>query len=141
MFWLALIGLVVGATQSPGSPEKLKELVRTQWTSFAQADGAAAPTLAVQEKAAKVSGCEAGYGNKLGDKSLMDGTWGPSMGPFQIRTMWGHLRYWGRWAYDNGRKVPNRNPVLMLVPTFNAQAAYDISGGGRDWHLWTCGKA
>lgn len=126
-----MLCLFVGAVApGAGSPEQLKALVKREWPTY---------TTAVLDKAAAVSGCESGWADKVGDGGLVDAKWGPSLGRFQIRTLWAHLAYWGRWAKEGNRQVPNRNPILMLVPAFNAQAAYDISGGGTNWKAWTCG--
>jgi hypothetical protein len=130
LFWGALVCLFVGAVMpKAGTPEQLKALVQREWPEV---------TEATMNKAAAVSGCEAGWrAHAVGDGSLITEKWGWSLGPFQVRSLWSDLGQWGR--YVDGR--PNRNPILLLVPSFNAQAAYDISGGGKDWGAWTCKAA
>lgn len=62
----------------------------------------------------------------LGDLSLQTSTWGPSVGPWQIRSL--------RAETGTGR---SRDITRLTEPTFNARSMYDISRGGRDWSPWS----
>lgn len=62
----------------------------------------------------------------VGDRELADATWGPSIGLWQIRSLWADR--------GTGR---TRDPDRLADPLFNARAAYAISRGGRDWSAWT----
>lgn len=69
-----------------------------------------------------------GYSDAVGDLTLMDAKWGPSVGLFQVRSLrhppsFGGADLW-RWAW------PLRNPL------YNAQAAWAITNGG-DWSKWS----
>jgi hypothetical protein len=73
--------------------------------------------------------CESGgRATAVGDTKLMDGEWGPSLNRFQVRTRWDELF-----------TLTDRNPILNFWPWYNATAAYNISGGGKNWGPWTCG--
>lgn len=81
---------------------------------------------AATEKALRVATCESGLKPQAaGDKTLADGDWWWSVGPFQVRTRWDDL-------------FGDRSPLLNWIPQFNAEAAYKISGGGTNWGPWTC---
>jgi hypothetical protein len=88
-------------------------------------------------KLTEVVHCESsGRPRAVGDTTLQDQKWGPSIGPFQVRSLWAHLLEFGK-DVDG---APNRNPLMLwLSPEFGAQTAYDISGGGKSWAAWTCG--
>lgn len=61
----------------------------------------------------------------VGDVSLQDGKWGPSVGLFQVRTL-------------KDGSDPYRNKELLLQdPLAQARAAYAISGGGKSFQPWT----
>ncbi|RGC65004.1 hypothetical protein C5N14_30910 [Micromonospora sp. MW-13] len=62
----------------------------------------------------------------VGDVSLQDATWGPSVGLTQIRTL--------KADTGTGR---TRDITRLRDPLANLTAAYEISGGGRDWTPWT----
>lgn len=70
-----------------------------------------------------------GYSDAVGDLALIDAKWGPSIGAFQIRALRNPLgfsvadRYRYAWA--------------LLDVDFNTRAAYIMSEGGTDWHLWS----
>lgn len=61
-----------------------------------------------------------------GDTSLTNGTWGPSMGLSQIRSL-NEQRGTGGW----------RDAERLSDPLFNARAAYAISNGGTNFSPWT----
>jgi len=63
----------------------------------------------------------------LGDTSIEDGTWGPSYGLWQIRTVKGQTGQGGT------------RDISALSAGVSAQAAaeYQISRGGTDWSPWT----
>ncbi|MGH2707585.1 MAG: hypothetical protein ACRDJF_08730 [Actinomycetota bacterium] len=81
-------------------------------------------------KAIDIADCESGLGrNVVGDRHLVDNRWGPSLGPWQIRS---------RHA-DRGTGRP-RDPIRLLDWDFNAASAYAISKAGRDWSAWSCDR-
>jgi hypothetical protein len=61
-----------------------------------------------------------------GDTSITNGTWGPSLGLSQIRSV-NAQRGTGGW----------RDADALLDPAFNARAAFAISNGGTDFGPWT----
>ena len=68
-----------------------------------------------------------GRSNAIGDKHLVDEKWGPSIGLFQIRS----LKDWK--AYND----PFRDAKRLPDPSYNTQAAYKKSKGGKNWKPWT----
>jgi len=71
-----------------------------------------------------------GQVNVWGDKKLQTSTWGPSVGLFQIRTLKG----------QTGTGGPRDIQALMNNPLAQAKAAWEISGGGRNWTPWTVAR-
>lgn len=63
----------------------------------------------------------------LGDTALQDGTWGPSYGLFQIRTL----------AAQTGTGGTRDISRLAAGDLEQARAAYTISHGGSDFTPWT----
>jgi hypothetical protein len=119
-FWGFLVCLFVGYVWGYQKPDA------TEFRGLAQRAGFSA---AATEKALRVATCESGLRPRaVGDGKLANETWGPSIGPFQVRT---------RWSDPFGP----RSPFLNFIPAFNATAAYKISNGGTDWSPWTCGDA
>lgn len=81
-------------------------------------------------KALAIARCESSLGAKpVGDEHLVDDRWGPSLGPWQIRSL--HA--------DRGTGRP-RDPARLLDWDFNAASAYAISRGGKDWRPWSCDR-
>lgn len=120
VFWGFLMALLVGyvAGYQHPDPEAFRGL----------ATRAGFPATAI-EKARRVATCESGLQPQaVGDGKLTNEKWGPSVGPFQVRTLWSD-------------PLGPRSPVLNFIPAFNASSAYKISNGGTDWSLWTCGGA
>lgn len=70
-----------------------------------------------------------GYSDAVGDVSLVNDKWGPSIGLFQIRS----LRHPGDYLYPDTLRVASdlRDPVK------NAAAAYAISKKGTVWTPWS----
>lgn len=69
----------------------------------------------------------------LGDVSLENNTWGPSVGVFQIRTL----------KQQTGRGTDRDIAALQGNLSAQAKAAYHISSSGRDftpWSTYTSGK-
>lgn len=62
----------------------------------------------------------------IGDTKLTDGTWGPSVGLMQVRTL--------KADTGTGR---TRDITKLRDPLQNMVAAYEISGHGRDFTPWT----
>lgn len=63
----------------------------------------------------------------VGDVSLQNNTWGPSVGLWQVRTL----------KADTGQGTDRDVQVLQGNPLRQAQAAYRISGQGADWSPWS----
>ncbi|MEM9514384.1 MAG: NlpC/P60 family protein, partial [Actinomycetota bacterium] len=62
----------------------------------------------------------------LGDESLADHKWGPSVGLFQIRSL----------RAETGTGNP-RDVEQLADPRFNARAAWEISSGGTNFQPWS----
>lgn len=75
-----------------------------------------------------IAGAESGYDDaNIGDVSLQNATWGPSVGLFQIRTQKNQS---GTGGY--------RDASWLAQSDLNqAKAAYSISGGGANFSPWT----
>lgn len=65
----------------------------------------------------------------VGDTSLTDATWGPSIGLWQIRSV----------KADKGTGKP-RDAERLATPSFNAHSMASISSGGSDWSPWSAYK-
>ena len=84
------------------------------------------------ETAFAVALAESGGRSKAtGDVSLQNGTYGPSLGVFQVRSL-KHMR-------------PNsgdtwRDPKRLMDPSFNLKAAWNISNQGKNWAPWSTYK-
>lgn len=61
-----------------------------------------------------------------GDESLQTGTWGPSLGLWQVRSI---KSQWGTGQSRDGSR--------LMDPRFNARSAFSISGGGTNFKPWT----
>ena len=68
-----------------------------------------------------------GRSNAVGDVSLQNDKWGPSIGLFQIRS----LKKWEKYndPYRDAKRLPN--------PDFNAAAAWRKSNQGSNWKPWS----
>lgn len=75
-----------------------------------------------------IAGAESGYDDQnLGDVSLQNATWGPSVGLFQVRTQ--------KAATGTGGF---RDATWLAASDLNqAKAAYSISSGGTNFGPWT----
>lgn len=62
----------------------------------------------------------------MGDVSLEDSTWGPSVGTFQIRSLWAQ-----RGSGDT------RDELANLDPATNARHALVVAGGGTNFNPWS----
>jgi lysozyme-like protein len=119
---LWLVGKARAASQVPFAPTNLNEARIAEL-----ARDAGFPESAIA-KAVAVARCESGFrARAMGDGHIVDLTWGPSIGVWQIRS---------RHA-DFGTGRP-RDASRLIDPAFNARAAYAISNGGTDWSAWTC---
>lgn len=75
-----------------------------------------------------IAGAESGYDDQIqGDLGLQDANWGPSFGLFQIRTL----------KNDTGAGTNRDITRLSGSDLEQAKAAYQISGGGRDFTPWS----
>jgi len=71
----------------------------------------------------------AAFADAVGDVSLINATWGPSIGLFQVRS----LRDPTSGNYADTFRVASK----LLDPAFNAQAAWEISKHGTYWSPWS----
>lgn len=62
----------------------------------------------------------------MGDTTLTDATWGPSVGLWQVRSV----------KADRGTGKP-RDADQLTDPVFNARSMHSISGGGRNFGPWS----
>jgi hypothetical protein len=72
-----------------------------------------------------------GNDTAVGDVSLEDSTWGPSVGLYQVRTV----------KSKTGSGTDRDISALMGDPDRQAQAAWDISNNGTDFTPWTVYKS
>lgn len=70
-----------------------------------------------------------GYQDAVGDVTLVDAKWGPSVGLFQVRALRDPLAFGPADRY--------RFAWALLDPDFNAHAAWVLSNGGTNWSLWS----
>jgi hypothetical protein len=61
-----------------------------------------------------------------GDTTITDGTWGPSLGRWQVRCLWSEIGTGG-----------TRDCSLLNDPKKNARSMYEISSGGTNWRPWS----
>lgn len=75
-----------------------------------------------------IAGAESGYDDQIqGDLGLQDANWGPSFGLFQIRTL----------KAETGSGSNRDITRLAGSDAEQARAAFQISGGGRDFTPWS----
>jgi len=67
----------------------------------------------------------------VGDKSLANKKYGPSLGVFQIRSLRDPKKYSGGEWRDGKR---------LFDPSFNVKAAWNISNEGQNWKAWSTYK-
>ena len=70
-----------------------------------------------------------GRAKAVGDETIQNKTYGPSIGPFQIRSLKDPKKFGesGKW----------RDPKRLFDPSFNIQAAWNISNQGKNWKAWS----
>ena len=73
-----------------------------------------------------------GRSKAMGDESLQNKTYGPSMGVFQIRSYKDPKKWGAAGQWRDGKKLND--------PTFNLQAAWNISNQGKNWDAWSAYK-
>lgn len=74
-----------------------------------------------------IAGRESAFNpGSVGDVKLQNGTWGPSVGLFQIRTLKG----------DTGTGSARDIARLQNNPLEQAKAAFELSGGGKNFGPW-----
>lgn len=98
------------------SPAQIYTLARNAGLSPAAATTATAVALAES----------GGRTDAVGDVSLEDATWGPSVGLWQIRSL----------KAQTGTGQP-RDASRLTDPQFNAASMASISGGGKSFGAWT----
>lgn len=77
-----------------------------------------------------IGGAETGWNpGAVGDTTITDATWGPSVGFMQIRSKKAETGT-GGW----------RDATRLADPAFNARAAFAISAGGNNFDPWTTYK-
>jgi hypothetical protein len=67
-----------------------------------------------------------------GDVDIQNSTYGPSMGVFQIRSYKDPKKWGAAGQWRDGKKLND--------PTFNLQAAWNISNQGKNWDAWSAYK-
>ena len=70
-----------------------------------------------------------GRTDAMGDTTITTGTWGPSVGLWQIRSL--------KLQRDTGG---TRDADALVNPRHNARSMVAISSGGRNWQPWTVYK-
>lgn len=72
------------------------------------------------------------FEDAVGDITLVDAKWGPSIGPFQIRSL----------RYPNAFSGADQHRIAFALRDrfFNAKVAFMITKGGTDWTLWSTFK-
>jgi len=70
-----------------------------------------------------------GRAGARGDVGLQTKKWGPSLGPFQIRSLKDPSKYGASGKWRDGKK--------LLQPDFNLDAAKAISHSGTNWKAWS----
>jgi hypothetical protein len=70
-----------------------------------------------------------GRAKAVGDETIQNKTYGPSIGPFQIRSLKDPKKFGesGQW----------RDPKRLFDPSFNIKAAWNISNQGKNWKAWS----
>lgn len=71
-----------------------------------------------------------GRTDAVGDVALQNGTWGPSLGPWQVRSV---------WAENHTGGVRDGHALLTNV-WHNAASMVAISSGCNDWRPWTVAR-
>jgi hypothetical protein len=61
-----------------------------------------------------------------GDTTITDGTWGPSLGRWQVRCVWSQSGTGG-----------TRDCDALNDPHKNARSMFEVSGGGTNWAPWS----
>ncbi|HEY4021948.1 MAG TPA: hypothetical protein VGM75_24905 [Pseudonocardiaceae bacterium] len=70
-----------------------------------------------------------GDSSQVGDVGLQNGTWGPSVGLWQIRSL--------NPGHGTATEQAQRNQTANLDPATNAQNAYSISRQGTNFNPWS----
>ena len=65
----------------------------------------------------------------VGDEGLVDEKWGPSIGLWQVRSLWAHE--------GTGQE---RDAERLKSPEFNAKSMVSISARGTNWNPWSVFK-
>jgi hypothetical protein len=77
--------------------------------------------------ATAISKAESGWRtDAMGDTTITTGTWGPSIGLWQIRSV--------KAQSGTGK---SRDATRLTDPAFNARSMVEISGGGKNWTPWS----
>lgn len=93
---------------------------------YALATGAGLSASAATVATAVALAESGGRTDAVGDVALEDGTWGPSVGLWQIRSL----------KAQSGTGGP-RDATRLTDPAFNARSMAQISGGGANFKPWT----
>lgn len=74
-----------------------------------------------------IAKAESGFeSDAVGDTTLTDGTWGPSVGLLQVRSL-----------HEQRGTGGERDELANHDPAHNARAAFSISGGGATFRPWS----
>lgn len=77
--------------------------------------------------AVAIAGGESGWRpSAMGDTTITDATWGPSVGLWQIRSL----------KAQSGTGAA-RDATKLTDPLFNARSMIEVSGGGQNWRPWS----
>ena len=77
--------------------------------------------------ATAIAGAESGFRtDAMGDTTIQTGTWGPSVGLWQVRSL--------KAQFGTGGV---RDASRLTDPKFNAASMVAISGGGKNWKPWS----
>ena len=117
-----------GGTYGTGATGKGHQYSFSQILSFAM--GAGFKGQSARLMAAIAMGESGGFDGAVGDQSLANGTWGPSVGMAQVRTL----------NADRGKGTIRDIEALMGNPAMQMKAAYEISGHGTNFNPWTVYK-
>jgi hypothetical protein len=89
------------------------------------------PSVEAAVLAVAIAGAESGFrADAVGDLALADGTWGPSIGLWQIRSL--------KAQYGTGGV---RDAARLEEPSFNAASMAAISRRGSYWQPWSVWKS
>lgn len=117
------VGLLPAAPT--GTKSASAQLSPAQLAGYSEQAGASQAQALISTAVAEAE--SGGNTQALGDVSLQDGTWGPSVGAWQIRTV----------KAQTGTGGTRDLNALYGQPAKQVQSAKDISGGFTNWNPWS----